>query len=378
MPGPSNFLDSPQDATGVCALRTRPPGTTGGVAGKPVISVHDSELERLLAAAWRALPLLPVEIREQVAGLLTKQAMLVVAGVAIVWAGSQFVPILGEVVDVVAGGLTWAMVGMDAIKGLRGYAKFYRCATNATTDAQLNQAAKYFADATISTVSAVGWARFAKWMGKGVLRAGKAAGVGEAVGVPLRWRGYIDAITFKVPRDRGMLWSSVGGPRSAERLAASKELITLEMELKDNGFYRLYSNEFGGSQTDVTGEIWKLLSQKYARSLEGRVTGYVSSVDYYRKLENAARARIIGEDLSVTLHDVRKMINPNDPLLVEEAEQIRELLLSNSKVTELILIDVKTGDAVGYSSREVLESLRNLEKIPTDPAAYRLFRLGLH
>ena len=265
------------------------------------------------------------------------------------------------------------------MKGLKGYVKYYETAIHAHTDAEITQAAHYFADATILIISAIGFAKFAKWMGKGVARAGEAVGMGEAVAVQLaRWQKFIDAIEFNVPRDRGMLWSSVGGFRPAERLAKDKGLVTLEMSLEKTGFQELMHNEYGlykdmsPATREITGKIWTMVSKKYARSLEGEVTGYVHRTTHYAKLDQAAKTRIIQEPTSVSLRDVQKMINPNDPVLVSEVEEIRQMLLGNPKITELTLIDVQTGEAFGYLTPEVLRSLQSLENRPVD----RLSHLG--
>lgn len=371
MPGPIRALPAATaGGRGVCSVGGAGlPGPKGGsMVARQRITVPTSHVDRLLMAAWRALPLMPEDIRTQVASLLTRQAMLVIAGVAVVWAGSHFFGV-GEAFDIVAGGLTWAFVGWDAIQGLKGYVKYYNRAIHASGIADIDQAAKYFAEATLSTISAIGWGRFAKWMGKGARGVGRAAGAAEAAEAQLaRWRNFIEAIKFDVPRDQGMLWSSVGGARPAERLAKGKRLVTLEMALRKTGFQELMHNEFGTyanmseSTRELTNKIWKLVSLHYVRSLEGKVTAYVHGATHYGKIENAAKARIIGEPVSVSLHDVRKMVNPADPVIVSEVAEIKAMLLSNPKITSVELIDVRTGDLIGGSTPEIQAALQRLEQ----------------
>ena len=379
MPGPICTLPA-SDPDGVCTARwtARNPGPEDSAASRRKVTVPPEHVERLLLAAWRALPMMPANIRAQVASLLTRKAMLTLAGVAVIWGASQFFGV-GEVFDVVAAGLTWVMVGMDAVKGLKGYVKYYEIATHARTDAEITQAARYFADATILIISAIGFGKFAKWMGKGVGRAGEAIGIGEAAAVQLaRWQKFIDAIEFEVPRNRGMLWSSIGGFRPAGKLAGEKGLVTLEMSIEKSGFQELMHNEYGlykdmsPATRNITKEIWTMVSKKYARSLEGRVTGYVHRSTHYAKLDRAAEARLLKEPNLGSLRDVQKMINPDDPVLVSEVQEISAMLMNNSKVTELTLIDVQTGEAFGHLTPEILRSLQRLENRPVD----RLSHLG--
>lgn len=326
----------------VCWLAPREsPGTGRNASPRQAYSVPEGDVERLLEAAYRALPLVPEEIRERVAELLTPEAMAALAGIAVVWAGSHFFGV-GEVLDVVLAGVTVVAVGWDAIKALRGFARYYECAVHAHSDRDMEKAARYFAEAIVTAANAIGWARLTRWLSSGPKAMGKVASAGRLA----RWRGYIANLEFKVPRDKGMLWSSLGDFRAAEKLAGNKGLITLESQLKKNGFYQLYSREFGKTQNDATKEIWTLVSKKYVQSLEGTVTGYVDRATHFKKIYKATDPRII---------------NPTDPVLVHEVDEISKILMSNPKITELVLIDVKTGEAFGYRSRELLESLLRLE-----------------
>lgn len=327
----------------VCWLSPRDqPGVVDPISKRKSLDVPEGDIERLLEAAYRALPLMPEEIRERVAELLTPEAMATLAAVATVWAGSHFLGV-GVVLDVVLAGVTVVAVGWDAIKALRGFARYYDCAVNARSNEDMQAAARHFADAMITAASAIGWARLGRWLASGPKVMIRVASAGRLA----RWRGYIANLKFHVPRDKGMLWSSLGDFRSAEKLGNSKGLVTLESQLKKNGFYELYSREFGKVQDDVTKEIWTLVSKKYVNSLEGTVTGYVDRATHFKKIYKAADPRLI---------------NPTDPVLVHEVDEISKILMSNPKITELVLIDIKSGEAFGYRSRELLESLLRLEK----------------
>src|ERR1039457_5357474 len=124
----------------------------------------------------------------------------------------------------------------------------------------------------ITAITAIGWGRLGKWLGKG---ASRMVRVENSAAQLARWTRFIEAIEFKVPRDKGMLWSKLGNSAKAEAMAQQKGLTCLEMELRKNGFFELYENEFGGTKNSVTAEIWKMVSRHYVQSLEGRVTGYV-------------------------------------------------------------------------------------------------------
>ena len=360
-----------QSSTAVLGRRERP-GTLGQKAAvrapldpltsRPRVTIPDTDIERLLDAAYRSLPMVPEGLREQVAGLLTPEAMAVIAGVATVWAGSHFFGV-GEVVDVVLAGAAYLAVGWDAIRALRGFVRYYDLAVHAHDEKDLEAAAQAFAEALLAVANAVGWGKLGKWLGKGLRRV---VVVENAAAQLARWRHFIDAIKFKVPRNRGMLWSKLGDPLNAERMARQKGLTCLELELKKNGFFTLYEREFGKTQNAITAKIWKWVSERYVQSLEGKVIGYVHRGKHFGHINKSAEkaAKAAGKDADA-IYDFKKIINADDPVIVHEVKEISDILLKNPKITEVLLIDVETGEAFGYRTREVLESLQRLEKKPT-------------
>lgn len=365
MPDPDDpFFARPTERgrSGVLGHSNRQPGPEAETTTHPKVVVPETEMERLLDAAYRALPLMPEQIRDQVAELLTPQAMAIIAGVAAVWAGSHFFGV-GVVVDVVFAGVAFATIGWDAIRAMRGFVRYYDLAVHARTEPDLDAAARSFAEALLAIISAVGWGKLGHWLGKGVRRVA----VVEKAAVQLsRWKHFIDAIQFKVPKNQGMLWSKLGDSRAAERLARQKGLVSLEMELKKTGFFTLYNREFGKVQNEITQKIWTMVSERYVQSLEGQVTGYVHRAKHFEHIRaNAEKAaKAAGKDMD-QLHEFKKLINPGDPVIVHEVDEITQILLRNPKITELTLIDVKTGEAFGYRSRELLESLQRLERQPS-------------
>jgi hypothetical protein len=301
---------------------------------------------------------MPEGVRQQVAALLTREAMAVIAGVAAVWAGSHFFGV-GEVVDVIFAGAAYIAVGWDAIQALRGFARYYDRAVHARNEADIKAAAQEFATAMITAITAIGWGRLGKWLGKG---AGRMVRVENSAAQLARWTRFIEAIEFRVPRDNGMLWSKLGGSANAMAKAQQKGLTCLEMELEKNGFFEIYKREFGGTENAITAEIWKMVSKRYVRSLEGRVTGYVHRASHFKHINESAKtaARAAGVDLKdeSAFHQIKKLINPNDPVLVAEEADISELLLTNPKITELQLIDVETGEVFSGRTREIQEWFR--------------------
>jgi hypothetical protein len=283
------------------------------------------------------------------------------AAVAAVFVGSQFLGV-GEVLDVVAGGVTVLTVGWDGIRGLRGFVRFYQRAVHAQSDEDMNAAARLFADAMLAAISAIGWAKLGKLLGKGIRQTAALAITEDAAAQIARWQRYIGSLEFKVPRDKGILWSKLG-LNEVEKLTDTQGVFSLETFLKENGFSALYDAEFGKTKNDVTKKIWEMVSTKYVQSLEGQVTGYVRRTEFYQHLEaNAEKAAIAAGKNADSIHQFKQIKNAGDPVIITELEEISEILQSNSKITEVVLVDFKTGEAFGYRSREFLESLKRLEQ----------------
>lgn len=353
----------------LCRGNSARPGTVGQEHNAQTLNVSDSDVDCLLAAAYRALPLMPEEIRLRVAAMLTPEAMAIIAGVGVVWAGSHFFGI-GAAFDIVVAGVTVLTIGWDAIKAMKGFVNYYQLAVNARTKEDIDAAARSFADAVLTLAGAIGWTRLAKWLGSGTGGAkhlARAGAVRKSAAVLKRWRLFIDGIQFKVPRDQGMLWSKLGDAKAAEEMAARMNLTCLEAQLRKNGFFELYNREFGSAKNDITRQIWLWVSERYVQSLEGKVTAYVHRARHFEHLKmNAKNAgKTAGQDELEASHEFMKLINPGDPVIVHEINELSNTLLKNRKITDVTVIDVETGEAFGYRSRELLESLQRLEQKPT-------------
>ncbi|RYD38869.1 MAG: hypothetical protein EOP87_00490 [Verrucomicrobiaceae bacterium] len=330
-------------SAGHCAAN----GPLGMARNTPSVTVHSTDIDRLLDAAYQALPLMPEELRERVAELLTPEAMAVIAGVAAIWAGSHFFGV-GFVADIVIAGATVIAIGWDAVNALKGYVKYYETAVSACTEDDIQIAARHFAEATLTLASAIGWAKLGSWLGKGGAQIGRTVRGGYTTAQARRWYRFIDSLKFDVPSGKGMLWSKFDSPAAAEQFAREKGLISLEMVLKKNGFDKLYTREFGNTQNELTKRIWRRVSTRYVQSLRGEVIGYVNRAKHYDHINKAANPKVINRDI--------------DPVIVFEIDEISKILLSNSQITKVTLIDIKTGEAFGFRSRELLESLMKLEK----------------
>ncbi len=319
-------------------------GPLGTERNAASVNVHASDIDRLLDAAYQALPMMPGHVREKVAELLTPEAMGVIAGVAALWAGSHFFGV-GFVADIVIGGVTIISIGWDAITALKGYARYYDRAVNACTPKDITAAAEHFASATLTLAGAIGWTKLAAWLGKGGTAISRMRGATKAAQMA-RWERYIAAIEFDVPAGQGMLWTKLG--ERAQELARQQGLTTLEMQLRKNGFFKLYEREFGDTQSEVTAKIWELVSRRYVKSLRGKVTAYVDAPAHF----NASKPGVISAEL----------------------QEIRDILLGNAQITEVIVINKKAGalkspgtfsqdeDAIAYYTRDVLLSLQKLEQ----------------
>lgn len=136
------------------------------------------------------------------------------------------------------------------------------------------------------------------------------------------WTLYIQQLELKAPqRDKGILWSKLGdqGERAA-KLASDRGLTSLEMLLKDTGFPAAYEAAFGKLQDGTTRAIWKQISEKYARSLQGRVIGFV---------DDQALLKAIKESPVKPFKDLA----PGEPAITK-APQITNELMEISSVME--------------------------------------------
>lgn len=290
---------------------------------------------RLLLAAQCALPHLPDAVSAQLAPLLTPETMVVIGGsVAAVAAGHALG--VGFAVDVALGAVVVVALGSETIEACARLKTFYELAVEARYASDFDAAGRELAAfVTILGINVVAILLTRKSPAKlpqlktlrtSVLRAG--------------WRQYVSGLRFKVPRDKGMLWSRLGSWRHAERLAKSKGLTSLEMLLQDCGFFELYAKQFGSFEQvkaaglqGVTEEIWRALSRRYAASLEGKVTAFVKAKDF------------------------AKAIASKEPMLVDEIEEIAEVMASNPKISLVEMIDVGSGKSWLMNRSDVLKAV---------------------
>jgi len=305
---------------------------------------------RLLLAAQCGLPLLPSEMRQRLAPLLSYQSMAILAG-SVVAIGVAHTFGVGEIVDVIFGVVTVALLGSDAISAGRHAHAFYRAALAAQTqnDFQLagSEFARFVTIAGIDTVIVL------------LSRARpEAAAPGETIEMNVEatslrasWLTYVNRIVFSVPKDKGMLWSKLAlqsesganAMRNAERLARSKGLLTLEMLLKDEGFYEIYAKQFGSygnikakGLDGITADIWRVLSARYAASLEGKVTAYILNA-------NLRAALAAGRE----------------PVLVDELEEIANIMQSNTRISSVEMIDASSGRSWTLLRSQVLKTAQS-------------------
>ena len=202
-------------------------------------------------------------------------------------------------------------------------------------------------------------------------RSGKtsaAASVATQEQVLARWYTLIQRLELEPPPpNKGVLWSKISS-NIAEIINAKKNgLVTLEMRLEDNSFLELYLREFGSYETTkskgldhVAGKIWQLVSKKYARLLEGKVTAYVDNkavargtAEEYDKALNAAVEKGVASSRTDAIHHGAG--SDAGPVFITELEEIAELMASNSKVTSVNVVDVKTGQTWHMTRQDVFE-----------------------
>jgi hypothetical protein len=317
--------------------RLQPPGPAGVLETRPpqTLTVPSDVPGKLLLAAQAGLPKLPQEIRQEVAALLSVESMAIVAGSVLVLAGAQAVGV-GLIFDVVLLGLSIALIGAEAIKAARSFQRFYSLALIAQTESDFSKAGEEFAKA----VSMLGVNAVIALLARQKLRPRGRLGHADTSALRASWYALIDGIKFAVPRDRGMLWSKLDSLEAAAALARRKGLVSLEMILKEEGFVELYSKQFGIYENakrlgleDVTGDIWRRVSGRYAKSLEGKVTAFVRN----RELDRSLRAN-------------------KEPVLIDELEEIANIMTENSRIISVEMIDLESGRSWHMLRSEVLKA----------------------
>lgn len=175
----------------------------------------------------------------------------------------------------------------------------------------------------------------------------------SAIGRYLKtWERYIDNIQIPSPgKDRGVLWSRLeNGAEEAARHAGVNK-VTLEQSLGPSKFIEKYDIAVA-QLTELLGEseqtskiiweqfgqqVWKKLSLKYAKSLEGKVTAYVRF--------DGARG----------LHSKSGI----DAIIWDEAFEISEAMEQAPRVTAVVFKDVVSGDTKVMLRDEVLRAVKS-------------------
>ena len=301
---------------------------------------------RLLLAAQSGIPLLPAELKQRLAPLLTYEGMAVIAG-SVLAIGAAHAVGVGFVLDIAVGAFTVAVIGADLLEAGRRASNFYEIAIAARTEGDFDKAGREFA----AFVSIAGINTVILLLARARPSAAPSASSLNSQSVGAAWSSYIGRITFKVPAGKGILWSQIGS-RPAEKMARSKGLVSLEMLLKDEGFMELYARQFGSSKTELTGDIWRKVSQRYAASLEGKVSAFVNEKKLSTELVSRAEPM---------LQPGQRGVNP---VLIDEIEEIAELMAANGRITSVEMIDVASGRSWIMARGDVLRAAKTAESAP--------------
>ncbi len=121
------------------------------VTGSHVASVKVADSDKLMESIKRSAKYMPGELYEQVKALLTPEAIAGMAAFGATYVASQLTPV-GWIADALVavmfiGGVIF--MGTELIEVGKLLIKFYETATNASSDAQYDEAGKYFAEAVI-------------------------------------------------------------------------------------------------------------------------------------------------------------------------------------------------------------------------------------
>jgi YwqJ-like deaminase len=121
------------------------------VTSSHVASVKVADSDKLIEAIKRSAKYMPGELYEQVKALLTPEAIAGMAAFGAAYVASQLTPV-GWIADALVavmfiGGVIF--MGTELIEVGKLLIKFYETATNASSDAQYDEAGKYFAEAVI-------------------------------------------------------------------------------------------------------------------------------------------------------------------------------------------------------------------------------------
>ncbi|WP_224373224.1 hypothetical protein [Hyalangium versicolor] len=150
-PSDNEFFDKAKTLT---PLRSGPQPVTGMIpsAGASVDLVSKmSNMEKLRRTVEYALalPTLSVEIKRALGEFLNPENLAIAAGVMVVWAAAHFFGV-GEMVDVILVGVTYATLGVQGMRGLADLVEFGHDVINAESDFDLRRAANKLARAFVA------------------------------------------------------------------------------------------------------------------------------------------------------------------------------------------------------------------------------------
>lgn len=150
----------------------------------PSMGVED----KFKTALELTVPKLPAEMRDEFAGLLTKENLAILAGVLVVWAGSHYFGV-GFVADIILVGLGLFFLGWQVWAAIGDFVEFVRLTPKAQTPEDLDRAAEHLA-------------QFIAIVGVGVFIALVTRGAGKKLGAPRRTPSQPPRLRWKV------LWES--------------------------------------------------------------------------------------------------------------------------------------------------------------------------
>lgn len=175
------------------------------------------------------------------------------------------------------------------------------------------------------------------------------------------WERHIAELQLRSPaKDRGALWSKLGGDDSAASIAMLEENQTLEMVLKESKFKQKYDlavkqlterlgrkpewQEFGL-------HVWLAVSEKYVNLLSGRVTVYVDKPVLKDALSKYVN-RNLGKSTAANMVPIVPPIMP--PILHYELQQLMKQIQANKQITQIIVKDIADVEDIrplGYKLR---------------------------
>jgi hypothetical protein len=153
------------------------------------------------------------------------------------------------------------------------------------------------------------------------------------------WVNYIQKLELKPARDKGVLWSRLtDAQRGALAVRLQKQgLTSLETLLEKNGFQAAYDEVFAGVKNDTTWAIWKKLSEKYARSLQGRVIAFVDDASLADAIKKSPVKPL--KDLAPGESALEKA-----PLITNELMEISTVMEQNANLSVVEIRDIANPD----------------------------------